>query len=76
MSAIPPAAARRPGNPKEVRPVEPAVLTRDEAIPLQRAALCMDCETIFRLERIICPCGSHAIIPLQRFLVERIEGGA
>ena len=56
--------------------MEPAVLTRDEAIPLQRAALCLDCETIFRLERIICPCGSHAIIPLQRFLVERIEGGA
>ncbi|MFB3816173.1 MAG: hypothetical protein ACE147_00800 [Candidatus Methylomirabilales bacterium] len=55
------------------------MLTAEDSIPLSRAALCLEsgCERVFRIERRSCPtCGSHAIIPLQRFLVARARGAA
>lgn len=38
-------------------------------VPIERAALCLDCNTIVRLEADACPaCGSATTVPLHRFL--------
>lgn len=50
---------------------EPRVLAQ-EWIPLNRAALCLDCEGFFPLAAGCCPrCGSRAWTPLEKFLMER-----
>lgn len=42
-----------------------------EAIPLSTAALCSDCEMIFRLERGECPCcGSREFVLLSQTVLQ------
>jgi len=42
---------------------------RGDTIPLDRAVLCLDCETIFRVERRQCPaCHSRTFSPIWTWL--------
>ncbi len=45
----------------------------DAAIPLTRAVLCLDCETIRHVERSSgrCPCGGGSDIPLEYLMGQR-----
>lgn len=48
------------------------------AIPIRRAALCLEegCECIFTVDNRICPsCGSPKFIPVERYL-GRVDGRA
>jgi anaerobic ribonucleoside-triphosphate reductase len=47
--------------------VDYKLLTPLENLPLSRAVLCVDCETVFRVERKDCPsCGSKSFVVLAR----------
>lgn len=44
-----------------------AALADQATIPLDRAALCVDCETVYRTERPACPsCGTTERLLLQK----------
>lgn len=50
------------------------VVDHSPAMPLARAALCLDCETVFALDAGACPsCGGTAIFLLAKW-VNRAEG--
>lgn len=48
---------------------DPLTLPPRVHLPLQRVALCLDCEECFELGRSVCPaCGSETWTALSRFL--------
>ncbi len=49
-------------------------ITLAAAIPLARAALCLDCETVFTVNGGCPSCGSNHFVPLARWIASADHG--